>query len=135
MIAPVSALYAGLLVLLVLALAGRVSLMRSRLHIGMGHGDNAALARAIRAHGNAVEWVLPMLALFVIAEIDGANRALLHVCGTTFFVSRIAHALGVSRTSRSSTGRFWGMTGSWVVTTVLALWDLAAFVRMLPRWW
>jgi len=53
-IAPVTALYGALLALLLLVLAGRVSLARSRLGIGMGHGNDPGLARAIRAHGNAV---------------------------------------------------------------------------------
>lgn len=135
MIAPVSALYAGLLGLLLLTLAGRVSLLRGQLNVGMGHGNDPSLARAIRAHGNAVEWVLPMLALFLIAEIDGANRTFLHACGVTFVASRVAHAVGLSRNAKASTGRFWGIAGSFTITAVLALWDVAAFVRMMPRPW
>jgi uncharacterized membrane protein YecN with MAPEG domain len=134
-IAPVSALYAGALAILLLALAGRVSLLRGQLNVGLGHGDDPSLARAIRAHGNAVEWVLPMLALFLIAEIDGANRTFLHVCGVLFVASRIAHALGLSRNAKASNGRFWGTAGSFAITAVLAVWDVAAFVRMMPRPW
>ncbi|HUH93539.1 MAG TPA: MAPEG family protein [Casimicrobiaceae bacterium] len=133
MIAPVTALYAALLALLLLALAGRVSLLRSKLNVGSGHGSDPALARAIRVHGNAVEWILPMLALFLVAEIDGAGRAFLHFCGALFVVSRIGHAVALTRTSKASGGRFWGMAGSWVVILLLAFWDLAAFVRTLPR--
>lgn len=76
-----------------------------------------------------------MLALFLIAEIDGASRAFLHACGVTFLASRVAHAAGLSRSSKGSRGRFWGMVGSWLVTVALALWDIAAFLRMLPRLW
>lgn len=131
MIAPVTALYAALLALLLLALAARVSLLRSKLNVGLGHGNDPALARAIRVHGNAVEWILPMLALFLVAEIDGASRTFLHFCGALFVVSRIGHALALSRTSKASTGRFWGTAGSWIVVLLLALWNLAAFVRTL----
>ena len=135
MIAPVTALYAGLLAILLLVFAGRVSLFRSKLNVGMGHGNDPALARAIRVHGNAVEWIVPMLVLLLVAEIDGANRTFLHVCGVVFLVSRITHAVGLSRTSKASSGRFWGTAGSWLVTLALALWDLGAFVRALPRFW
>ncbi len=135
MIAPLTALYAGLLALLLLFLAGRVSLLRSRLNVGMGHGNDPSLARAIRVHGNAVEWIVPMLLLLLVAEIDGANRTFLHVCGVVFVVSRVAHAVGLARTSKASRGRFWGIAGSWLVTLALALWDLGAFVRALPRLW
>jgi uncharacterized membrane protein YecN with MAPEG domain len=131
--APVSALYAGLLALLLLVLGGRVSLLRSRLNVGTGHGNDAALARAIRVHGNAVEWVLPMLLLLLVAEIDGANRWFLHACGATFVAGRIAHAVGMTRTSKASSGRFWGTGACWLVIAALAVWDIAAYVRMLPR--
>jgi uncharacterized membrane protein YecN with MAPEG domain len=132
---PVSALYAGLLALLLLGLAARVSLLRSKLNVGMGHGNDASLARAIRVHGNAVEWIVPMLTLLLIAEIDGASRIFLHVCGATFVIARIAHAVGLSRTSKASPGRFWGTGGSWLVIGALAVWNIVAFVRMLPRLW
>ena len=135
MTAPVSALYAGLLALLLLVLAARVSLLRSKLNVGAGHGNDASLARAIRAHGNAVEWILPMLTLFLIAEIDGASRLFLHACGAVFVVGRIAHAVGLLRTSKRSSGRFWGTAASWLVIAALALWNIAAFLRVLPRLW
>lgn len=129
MTAPLTALYAGVLGLLLLALGARVSLLRSKLRVGIGHGNDAPLARAIRVHGNAVEWILPMLLLFLVAELDGANRTFLHVCGVTFVGARIAHAAGVSRTSRESSGRFWGTAATWLVIAVLAVWDIAAFAR------
>ena len=129
MTAPLTALYAGVLGLLLLTLGVRVSLLRSKLRVGMGHGDDLDLARAIRAHGNSIEWILLMLVLFLVAELDGASRTFLHVCGITFVGARIAHAAGVSRTSKESSGRFWGMAATWLVIAVLALWDIAAFAR------
>jgi uncharacterized membrane protein YecN with MAPEG domain len=127
--APITALYAGLLGLLLVVLGARVSLMRSKLRVGMGHGDDLHLARAIRVHANAVEWILPMLLLFLVAELDGANRIFLHVCGVIFIGARIMHARGISRTSKESPGRFWGMAGTWLVIAALGLWDIAAFAR------
>jgi uncharacterized protein len=130
----VTALYAGLLGLLLLVLAGRVSLLRSKLRVGLGHGNDPALARAIRVHGNAVEWILPMLLLLLVAELNGASRTFLHVCGAGFVAARIAHAVGLSRTSRESNGRFWGTAFSWLVIAALAVWNLAAFARMMRFW-
>ncbi|HEX5865358.1 MAG TPA: MAPEG family protein [Casimicrobiaceae bacterium] len=129
MTAPLTALYAGVLGLLLLALAARVSLLRSKLRVGMGHGNDPHLARAIRVHGNAIEWILLMLLLFLVAELDGANRIFLHACGVTFVGARIAHAAGLSRTSKESSGRFWGTAATWLVIAVLAVWDIAAFAR------
>jgi uncharacterized membrane protein YecN with MAPEG domain len=129
MTAPVTALYAGLLGLLLLVLGARVSLLRSKLRVGWGHGNDPLLARAIRVHGNAVEWIVPMLLLLLVAEIDGASRTFLHVCGVTFVGARVAHAAGLSHTSKDSPGRFWGTAGTWLVIAALAVWDIAAFAR------
>jgi uncharacterized membrane protein YecN with MAPEG domain len=133
MTAPVTGLYAGLLVLLLLVLAARVSLLRGKLRVGQGHGNDPQHARAIRVHGNAVEWILPMLVVLLVAELDGANRTFLHVCGVTFIAARIAHAVGLSRTTKESPGRFWGMAGTWLVIGALACWDVAAMARMNLR--
>jgi uncharacterized membrane protein YecN with MAPEG domain len=133
MSAPITALYAGLLAILLLALAGRISMMRSKLRVGLGHGNDANLARAIRVHGNAVEWILPMLILMLVSEIDGASHLFLHACGATFIISRLAHAAGLSRTSKGSSARFWGTAGTWLVIAALAAWDLAAFLRYATR--
>jgi len=130
MTAALTGLYGGLLVLLLLVLAGRVTLLRTKLHIGTGHGNDPELARAIRVHANAVEWILPMLVVFLVAELDGASRMFLHVCGVTFLVSRIAHAVALSRTTKESRGRFWGMAGTWMVIVVLSLWDIWTITRL-----
>jgi uncharacterized membrane protein YecN with MAPEG domain len=134
-IAPVTALYGALLALLILVLAGRVSLLRSKLNVGMGHGNDPDLAKAIRAHGNAVEWILPMLILMLVSELDGASRVFLHACGVTFVAARLAHAMGLSRTSKRSSGRFWGAAGTYLVIAALAIWDLIAFLRIALRAW
>jgi uncharacterized membrane protein YecN with MAPEG domain len=133
MIAPVTGLYAGLLVLLLVVLAVRVTLLRSKLRIGSGHGNDPQLARAIRVHGNALEWILPMLVVLLVAELDGANRTFLHVCGVSFIAARIVHAVALSRTTKESRGRFWGMAGTWLVIAALACWDVAAVARMNLR--
>lgn len=130
MIAPITGLYAGLLVLLLLVLGVRVTLLRTKLRVGTGHGNDPGLARAIRVHGNALEWILPMLLVLLLAEIDGASRIFLHVCGVTFLCARVAHAVGLSRTTKESRGRFWGMAGTWLVIAVLAAWDIVATARM-----
>ena len=130
MIAPVTGLYAGLLVLLLLVLGIRVSLLRGKLRVGSGHGNDPLLARAIRVHSNAVEWIPPMLVVLLVAELDGANRTFLHVCGVIFIAARVVHAVGLSRTTKESRGRFWGMAGTWLVIAALAFWDVAALARI-----
>ena len=128
-VVPVTALYAGLCALLLLVLAGRISRYRMQFKVGLGDGGNTQLTRAVRVHGNAVEWMLPMLLLLLIAELNHASHLLLHACGSAFLAARIAHAVGLSGNSGESGGRFIGTAVSWLVIGVLAVWDIVTFVR------
>jgi uncharacterized membrane protein YecN with MAPEG domain len=125
----ITALYAALCAFIVLALAVRIMVMRFRMRTGIGDGGDSRLARAIRIHGNAIEYVPIALVLLLVAELDGARPALLHGCGIVLVVARIAHALGLVRSPGLSLGRGIGVTGTVGVITVLAVFDLAAFVR------
>jgi uncharacterized membrane protein YecN with MAPEG domain len=75
----VTALYAGLGALLLIALGARVSMLRRRFKVGLGDGGHVELQRAIRAHANAIEWLLPGLLLLLVAELTRAAPLLLHV--------------------------------------------------------
>jgi uncharacterized protein len=128
-VVPVTALYAGLYALLLLVLAARISRQRMTFKVGLGDGGHPPLVRAVRVHGNAVEWMLPMLVLLLIAELNHASHLFLHGCGIVFLAARIAHAVGLSGNSGESGGRFAGTSVSWLVIGVLAVWDIVDFAR------
>lgn len=65
---PATALAAAVLGLLVVVLAARVSVLRVRHKVSLGDGDNRELARAIRAHGNTVEFV-PLFLIMLLAVL------------------------------------------------------------------
>lgn len=125
----VTALYAGLSGVLLLVLAASVSRRRRQFKVGLGDGGNAGLARAIRVHGNAVEWLLPALLLLLVAELNRAAPLFLHAAGLAIVVGRVLHAAGLSRTAGVSFGRFAGSAISWFAVLVLALWDVWTFLR------
>jgi uncharacterized membrane protein YecN with MAPEG domain len=127
--APITGLYAALCGLLVVALAGRVIAIRRATKVGIGDGADRRLARAIRVHANAVEYVPIALILLLVAELGGAGAGLLHGCGIALVVGRIAHALGFTRTAGISFGRTLGVTLTFGVILVLAAVDAASFVR------
>jgi len=129
----VSAFYAGLIGLLLLVLAALVSRLRRKHAIGIGDAGNRELHRAIRAHGNAVEWGVIAIVLLLVAELNRASPALLHACGAAVVVGRVLHAIGLSRSGGYSFGRFVGSGLSWTATAVLALWSVWAFVRLALR--
>jgi uncharacterized membrane protein YecN with MAPEG domain len=125
-----AALYGGLLALLILALAARVSWLRYRSKILFGDGGNRELQRAIRAHGNAIEWAVPAMLLLLVAELNRAPLAFVHACGLAILAGRLLHAFGLSRRAGHSFGRFAGSALSWTAFALLALWCVWAFARL-----
>ena len=126
----IAALYAGLIGLLLLVLAALVSLLRHRHKVGLGDGGNRDLQRAIRVHGNAVEWAVPAILLLLVAELNRAPALLLHLCGIVIVVGRLLHAFGLSRSGGGSFGRFVGSALSWGALAMLAVWGVWAFARL-----
>lgn len=126
----IAGLYGGLIALLLLVLAARVVLLRRRLNVGLGDGGQKELQRAIRAHGNLVEWAVPGILLLLVAELNRGPASLLHLCGLAILVGRLLHAFGLSRSSGQSFGRFTGSALSWSALAVLAVWNVWAFLRL-----
>ncbi len=129
MAAPVTGFYAALLAFLILALGLRVVVLRWRTRTGIGDGGDRGLARAIRVHGNAIEYVPLALVLMLVAELGHASPALLHGCGIALCAARVLHAAGLSRRSGATPERFVGTVGTFAVIGVVAAIDLAAFLR------
>jgi uncharacterized protein len=127
--APVTGLYAALCALIVLALALRVILLRWSTKTCIGDGGDRRLARAVRIHGNAIEYVPLALILLLVAELSGVSTTLLHGCGIVLVAARIAHALGFARTAGLSIGRSLGVAGTFGVILALAWIDITAFLR------
>ncbi|MGH8283641.1 MAG: MAPEG family protein [Gammaproteobacteria bacterium] len=128
MIAPITALYAGLLALLILALAVRVVWLRNVHHVGLGTGGNEILGRAIRVHGNAVEYLPIALLLMLCLELDHGPHWLLHACGIVLIAARLLHAFGVSHSAGRSFGRAAGAAGTMLVIAVLAVVNIIGFM-------
>lgn len=125
----VTALYAALLALLVVALGVRVALYRLKARIGVGDGGDARLLRRVRAHGNAVEYVPLGLLLLLLLELSAAPAVGLHAAGGAFALARLLHALGLSRTGGSSLPRMIGASLTFLSLIAMAVWLL---VRVAP---
>lgn len=129
MLAPITSLYAALLGLLIFLLAFRITRIRRREQIGSGSGGNEALRCAIRAHGNAVEYIPIALLLLLCLELNAGAHWLLHTAGILLVAARLLHAWGLSHSTGISFGRFTGTALTWLVITVLAALNIA---RLLP---
>ena len=85
--------YAGLTV--------RTLLLRRRHGVGVGtansSGEVRALTRAVRAHGNFVEYVPICLLLISFYELQHGPTATVHGFCLLLFTGRMIHAVGISR--------------------------------------
>jgi uncharacterized protein len=109
------AFYAGLNGLIALVLSVLVVRQRQLTRTEIGTGGNPVLERAIRAHGNFVEYVPLILLLLLLLALSGAGILRLHVLGATLTVARVLHAWGLSRSAGASFGRLAGVTLTWLV--------------------
>ena len=101
-------LYTCLLTVFYIILCFRVIYLRRLLRVGLGHGDQSQLRRAIRVHGNFQEYVPLSLLIILILELNNSDPILLHFLGSTLLLSRIIHAIGLIKHGGSSPGRFFG---------------------------
>jgi uncharacterized protein len=120
----ITPLYAALAALILVVLTARVILLRNKLKVLVGDGGHIALERAIRAHGNFIEYVPLGLLLILLCELTGAAAATLHGLGAALIVARLAHAWGLSNSEGVSAGR-----GVGIVLTIFVL--IGAAVRLL----
>ena len=88
---PVTALYAGLMGLWLLGLGFAVMRQRRRHDVSTGDGGVRALELAMRAHGNACEYVPVALIMLGLAEGMGAPGWVLHLAGLMLVAGRLLH--------------------------------------------
>ncbi len=130
MTVPIAALYAGLSAMLLLVLKVNVIRLRWRYRVGLGEGDEPALQRAVRMHGNFVENV--PVALILLFLVEGAGHAgwLMHLLGAALILGRVAHAWGLAGTDGPSLGRTLGVG---LTTLVLLVGGLIAIYSFLAH--
>jgi uncharacterized protein len=92
---PVTLLYGGLAGLLSTLLGVHVSLLRIKHKLYLGAQLPPQLNRAVRAHGNAAEYVAAGVVLMLVLELGGLGSAPLHALGGAFVLARVIHAAGL----------------------------------------
>ena len=119
--AHAAALWAGLHLILLLVLSAQVVRQRRQHHVALGDGGVPQLAQAIRAFGNATEYVPAGLVGVVVLAFAGASPMVVHVIGLTLFAGRVAHAVGLSRNGGPSLPRSVGVTLTWLAYLAAAV--------------
>src|SRR5262245_49595492 len=91
----VSALTAGVLVVLQTVLMLTVVLARRRARQEIGDAGNPELLAAVRRHGNFAENAALFVAGFTLLEVLGGNRTLIVTMCAAFVGGRISHIVGL----------------------------------------
>lgn len=91
----ISALYVVLAALLLIKLSFDVVKLRMQYRISTGDGGYYELKIAIRAHGNAVEYLPIGCLLLIMIEMNGAEIWIMHLCGLMLITGRLFHYYGL----------------------------------------
>lgn len=119
----ITGIYAAISALLVIALSFRVIRLRISTRTGIGDGGNHDLARCIRVHSNAVEYLPLALLLLLLVEWNQTQPMIVHGFGIALVLGRLLHAIGLSRSAGSSPARLVGM-----LLTLLTMLGMAALL-------
>ncbi len=95
----VTALYAGILALVLVGLSLYVVRGRWANKVSVGDGGNADMLKRMRAHANFIEYVPIALIGLYLLEVTRHSVYLLHVLGIALVVARLMHPFGMVRKS------------------------------------
>ena len=128
----ITPLYAALLGLLLVYLALRIVNHRRSMRVSYGMGEDERLARAIRAHGNLIEYAPLTLMLVFFVESLGGWSWFVHALGLTLLLGRCLHAHGMSSVPEKSNLHVLGMvlTFTSLITaslTIVGFWIIRLF--------
>jgi len=128
----VSAVTAGALILIQMALALVVVLARRRNRQSLGDGGNPDVLRAMRRHGNFAENAAIFIAGFTLFELVGGSRSTLEIMCAVFVAGRLSHAVGLSLKNTVNPLRILGIAATVGVGVTLGVQLLALGFAQLP---
>lgn len=129
---PITALSAAALALLLVGLTVHAVRLRKARGIAFGDGGDLPLRRAIRAHGNLIEYMPIGLTMIALLEGGGAPRGLLAPFAAAFVAARVIHGFGVQYEGEHlGPLRALGIGTTLIVLAILALWLVALAARAL----
>ncbi len=128
----VSAVTAGALILIQMALALLVVLARRKNRQSLGDGGNADVLRAARRHGNLAENAAIFIAGFTLFELIGGSPRTLEIMCAVFVLGRLSHAIGLSLTNTVNPLRVLGIFATVAVGVTLGVRLLTIGIARLP---
>jgi len=95
-----TAILAAFFTVLMVALSLLTSLRRAQLRVAYGDGNDEALRRRMRAHGNFVEYAPMAVVVVGLVEISGAPHLTVFGIALALGLARLLHAAGMLFTAR-----------------------------------
>jgi uncharacterized membrane protein YecN with MAPEG domain len=89
--------------------------------VALGDADIPQLTQAVRAFGNASEYIPAGLIAIAVLAMVGAPPAVVHATGFILLVGRLMHAIGLSRSGGASLPRAIGVVLTWLAYIVSAV--------------
>lgn len=111
--AQATALWSGLLILLLVILGIRVALARRGNKVLLGDGGNTAVLLASRVFGNAAEYIPAAIGAMTVLTLLGMPAYIIQILGGLLFLGRVIHAASLS-TVKATAGRVVGMALTWL---------------------
>lgn len=115
--AQATALWSGLMILLLVILGVRVGLARQGNRVVLGDGGNTTVLVASRVFGNAAEYIPAGIGAMAVLTLLGMPAWIIHSLGGLLFLGRLIHATSLSA-DKSTPGRVVGICLTWL--TLLA---------------
>ncbi|NNE82012.1 MAG: hypothetical protein HKN18_17220 [Silicimonas sp.] len=95
----ITASYAALLTLFLIAMSFYVIITRAKTDTLLGHGESIPMLVAMRRHGNLIEYMPFAILIMALAELLGLGSTWLHVSGIALVAGRLIHPFGVAENS------------------------------------
>jgi uncharacterized membrane protein YecN with MAPEG domain len=111
----ITPLYAAFLGIIFVFFSALVIKQRRKNKIAIGDGNNIALQKAIRAHGNFAEYTPFAIILVSFVELLDYHFILINSLMLAFTIGRIVHCYGVIKTKEDIRFRIFGMLMTFAV--------------------
>ena len=112
--ARAAALWSALLLVLLLVLSILVVRQRQKHKVAQGHGGQPSLEGAMRAFGNAAEYIPAGIGALAVMAVVSASPLMIHAAGGVLVIGRVVHAFGLSGNPGLTRGRVIGMSLTWL---------------------
>ncbi len=114
----ITGLYAGILSLIYVFMSMRIVRLRYKYQMAFGEGAEVELSRAVRVHGNFIEYVPLALILMLMLDYMQFSTFMIHFMGVALVAGRIVHAIGISSGRGINALRGIGMVLTFLVLVV-----------------